>query len=597
MNENPNSISMRKLIVEKADIVNIVSQYVNLEKRGNNYIGLCPFHDDKNPSMSVSPQKKVFKCFSCGTAGDVVSFVSKIKNISISEAMKQVGETVGIKVNLSQKDILKQKNMKYYNVLREAATFYNFYLTNTVEGKQGIEYLNNRKLSINEIKRFNIGLAGDNDILYKTLTEKEYLPLDMIEVGLIRGGEKYHDVFKNRIIFPLKDLEGNVVGFSGRRFLSNSENESKYLNTNETILFKKGEILYNYSDCIQYIKINNNVYLFEGFMDVIAAIRANINNSVASMGTALTLNQVNVISKLTKNVTLCYDSDGPGIIATIKAIYLMVSAGMNVNVAMIPNGKDADEYIFNNGAEQLHKCLVNNVISSMEFLYNYEKKQINFSNYNDLEKFKINIFKHLSLFKSNILVEKILKQLSTDLNVSVENILNDFNKNKDNVNINEVVETNKDNDKVIADIRAKENKKFDYAKQKYLKSERMLILAAYNNKKSCLEIDSLLEHSFVDIIHRDILNTLVLFYQHNEFVSKEKLNEKLSIEQQQVLQSILDKESLPDNSEIKVLIKNVKEWPYINSINRLNNEPVKTPEILERIIEYKKKITIIRRSK
>jgi len=597
MNENPNSISMRKLIVEKADIVNIVSQYVNLEKRGNNYIGLCPFHDDKNPSMSVSPQKKVFKCFSCGTAGDVVSFVSKIKNISTSEAMKQVGETVGIKVNLSQKDLLKQKNMKYYNVLREAATFYNFYLTNTIEGKQGIEYLNSRKLSINEIKRFNIGLAGDNDILYKTLTEKEYLPLDMIEVGLIRGGEKYYDVFKNRIIFPLKDLEGNVVGFSGRRFLSNSENESKYLNTNDTILFKKGEILYNYSDCLQDIKINNNVYLFEGFMDVIAAIRANINNSVASMGTALTLNQVNAIRKLTKNVTLCYDSDGPGIIATIKAIYLMVNAGMNVNVAVIPNGKDADEYIFNNGAEQLHKCLVNNIISSMEFLYNYEKKQINFSNYNDLEKFKVNIFKHLTLFKSNILVEKILKQLSTDLNVSVENILNDFNKNKENVNINDVVETNKDNDKVIADIRAKENKKFDYAKQKYLKSERMLILAAYNNKKSCLEIDSLLEHSFVDVIHRDILNTLVLFYQHNEFVSKEKLNEKLSIDQQQVLQSILDKESLPDSVEVKVLIKNVKEWPYINSINRLNNEPVKTPEILERIIEYKKKITIIRRSK
>ena len=127
MNGNSNNNSMRKIIVDKADIVNIVSQYVKLEKRGNNYIGLCPFHDDKNPSMSVSPQKKVFKCFSCGTAGDVVSFVSKIKNISTSEAMKQVGETVGIKVSLSQKDILKQKNMKYYNVLKEAATFYNFF--------------------------------------------------------------------------------------------------------------------------------------------------------------------------------------------------------------------------------------------------------------------------------------------------------------------------------------------------------------------------------------------------------------------------------------------------------------------------------------
>ncbi len=597
MNGNSNNNSMRKIIVDKADIVNIVSQYVKLEKRGNNYIGLCPFHDDKNPSMSVSPQKKVFKCFSCGTAGDVVSFVSKIKNISTSEAMKQVGETVGIKVSLSQKDILKQKNMKYYNVLKEAATFYNFFLTNTVEGKEGIEYLNNRKISIEEIKRFNIGLAGDNDILYKTLTSKEYLPLDMIEVGLIRGGDKYHDVFRNRIIFPIKDLEGNVVGFSGRRFLSNSENESKYLNTNETILFKKGEILYNYSDCLQDIKINNNVYLFEGFMDVIAAIRSNVNNSVASMGTALTLNQISAINRLTKNVTLCYDSDGPGVAATIKAIYLMVNAGMNVNVAIIPNGKDADEYFFNNGGEKLHKCLVENVISSMEFLYNYEKKDINLSNYNDLEKFKNNIFKHLSLFKSNILIEKILKQLSIDLNVSVDNLVNDFNNKKDAVNVVDVIETNKSNDKKIADIRAKENKKFEVSKLKYLKSERKLILAAYNNKKSCLEIDSLLEHSFVNILNRYILNELMLYYQHNETMNKEKLFEKLTPDLKENIQNILDNESVPGVTELRVLIKNVKEWPYISAINRLNNEPVKTPEILEKIIDYKKRITTIRKSK
>ena len=165
MNSNP----IRKEIVEKADIVNIISQYVKLEKRGNNYIGLCPFHDDKNPSMSVSPQKKVFKCFSCGTAGDVVSFVSKIKNITTSEALREVGETVGIKVALSNKDILRQKNAKYYDVLKEAANFYNFYLINTHDGKKGIDYLEKRKISLEDIKRFQIGLAGDNDILYKTL--------------------------------------------------------------------------------------------------------------------------------------------------------------------------------------------------------------------------------------------------------------------------------------------------------------------------------------------------------------------------------------------------------------------------------------------
>ena len=469
MNSNP----LRKQIVDKADIVNIISQYVKLEKKGNNYIGLCPFHDDKNPSMSVSSQKKVFKCFSCGTAGDVVSFVSKIKNISISDALREVGESVGIKVALTQKDIERQKNAKYYNVLKEASDFFNFYLLNTVEGKNGIQYLQNRKISLDEIKRFQIGLAGEDDILYKTLSQKGYLPLDMIEVGVLRGGDFYHDAFKNRIIFPIKDLEGNVVGFSGRKYLPKQEDESKYINTNETIVFKKGEILYNYSESIQEIKMNNNVYLFEGFMDVIAAYKANITNSVASMGTALTVKQINAIKRITKNVTLCYDSDGPGVLATIKAIELLVSNGMNVNVAIIPEGKDADEYIFNNGSEALNKCLKNNIISGIEFLYNQEKKNLDLNNVNSIEEFKNKIFKYLNVFKSNIITEKTVKQLSIDLKVSYENLISDFNNNKSNISIQHYDEKDLEEvNKIITDQNKKSNSRFIYAQQKYLKSER-----------------------------------------------------------------------------------------------------------------------------
>ena len=590
-----NSNSMRKEIVEKADIVNIVSQYVKLEKRGNNYIGLCPFHDDKNPSMSVSPQKKVFKCFSCGTAGDVVTFVSKIKNITISEALKEVGDTVGIKVAMTQKDILKQKNIKYYNVLREASIFYNFFLNNTVDGQKGIEYLNKRKISEKEIKRFNIGLSGDNDILYKTFTEKQILPLDMIEVGLIRGGDYYHDVFKNRIMFPIKDLEGNVVGFSGRRFLPLNENESKYINTSETILFKKGEILYNYSDCINDIKINNNVYLFEGFMDVIASVRANINNSVASMGTALTLNQINAIKKVTKNITLCFDSDGPGVQATIKAIYLLVNAGLNVNVAIIPDGKDADEYIFNNGSEKLHHCLVNNLISAMEFLYNYEKKIVDFNNLNSIENFKSNIFKHLSLFKSKIIFEKIIKNLSNDLNISSEILLSDYNKNTDLNKINEL--TKKENDKIIKDANKKGNKRFEYSLKKYSISERKLLLASYNSKKNCFEIENLLENHYFDEINRNLLFKILTFYKTNDIMNHNELQNNLTDSEKDRLKSIIEEENMPNQKEIKVLINNIKMWPYDKVINILNNKEEKTSDDLARIAEYKRQTTIINKNK
>lgn len=590
-----NSNSMRKEIVEKADIVNIVSQYVKLEKRGNNYIGLCPFHDDKNPSMSVSPQKKVFKCFSCGTAGDVVTFISKIKNITISEALKEVGDTVGIKVAMTQKDILKQKNIKYYNVLKEASIFYNFFLNNTVDGQKGIEYLNKRKISEKEIKRFNIGLSGDNDILYKTFTEKQFLPLDMIEVGLIRGGDYYHDVFKNRIMFPIKDLEGNVVGFSGRRFLPLNENESKYINTSETILFKKGEILYNYSDCINDIKINNNVYLFEGFMDVIASVRANINNSVASMGTALTLNQINAIKKVTKNITLCFDSDGPGVQATIKAIYLLVNAGLNVNVAIIPDEKDADEYIFNNGSEKLHHCLVNNLISAMEFLYNYEKKTVDFNNLNSIENFKSNIFKHLSLFKSKIIFEKIIKNLSNDLNISSEILLSDYNKNTDLNKINEL--TKKENDKIIKEANKKGNKRFEYSLKKYSISERKLLLASYNSKKNCFEIENLLENHYFDEINRNLLFKILTFYKTNDIMNHNELQNNLTDSEKDRLKSIIEEENMPNQKEIKVLINNIKMWPYDKVINILNNKEEKTSDDLARIAEYKRQTTIINKNK
>lgn len=592
MNGNP----VRKEIVDKADIVNIVSQYVKLEKRGNNYIGLCPFHDDKNPSMSVSPQKKVFKCFSCGIAGDVVTFVSKFKNITISEALKEVGETVGIKVALSQKDINRLKNAKYYDVLKESAAFYNFYLNNTVEGKKGIEYLNNRKLFDKEIKQFQIGLAGDNDILYKTLTSKNYLPLDMIEVGVIRGGDFYHDTFKNRIMFPIKDLDGNIVGFSGRRFLPESVNESKYLNTSETILFKKGEILYNFSDCIQDIKLNNNVYLFEGFMDVIAAYRAGVYNSVASMGTALTINQINAIKRITKNITLCYDSDGPGTQATVKAITMLVNSGFNVDVVVIPDGKDPDEYIYNYGESKLHDTLVTGVVSAIDFLYDYEKKNIDFSNFNQLETFKGNIFNHLTLFKSNVISEKIINRLAADLDVNPDSLLNDFTNNKRQIILN-----NEFSDKVISETiietKEKSDKKFEYLRSKIIASERKLLVASFYNRKSCFEIESKLENYFCYEVNRNILYKLLSYYKGHEAMNESVFFESLTNDEKEVMSNIKEKETVPDMTEIDLLIKNIKKWPYDKMIHKLSSKEKKTFEDLQRLSEYKRITTIIKKNK
>lgn len=582
--------TLRSQIATQADIVNIIGQYVKLEKKGNNYIGLCPFHDDKNPSMSVSPQKHVFKCFSCGTGGDVITFVSKIKNISISDTMREVGETVGIKVNLSKKDLEFQKNQKYYVALKEALQFFKFYLHNTNDGKYGLEYLHNRKLSDDIIEKFNIGLTGDDDILFKTLENKNILPLEMIETGLVRGGSQYHDVFKNRIMFPIEDLDGNVVGFSGRKYKKDDPSDSKYINTNETVLFKKGDILYNYHRAIKDIKEKNTIYLYEGFMDVIASVRAGVLNAVASMGTSLTINQTKAIKRLTNNIIVCYDSDGPGTIATIKAIQLLLQNDCNVSVVRIPSGKDPDEYIALNGGESLHTVLTSNVISAIDFLMEYEKKSYSFTNVNDMEVYKSKIFDYLKLFKSKIIIEKTLDKLAIELNVSKENLYNDFNNQKYKV-LNPVKTVQNE----INDFNEVENKRFEVVKNKYLKSERMLIRAAFSNQKQCLEIESTLNNYFYNVTNRNILYKLMNYYKSNDIMDKEVffLND-LNEEERFILDDIINKEEIPNNDEIIQLIDNIKTWPYAKSINNMSNKVSKSEEDLKNISDYKKKIIIIK---
>ena len=392
MNSSIYQNDLRRQIVEKADIVSIISEYVKLEKKGANYIGLCPFHNDTNPSMSVSPSKKVFKCFSCNTGGDVITFVSKIKNISIRDAMRIVGDSCGIKVEVTKKEIEHQKNAKYYEIMMEASKFYHFYLLNSLDAKDANAYLFDRGLEKDIINTFNIGVSASDNDLFKILTNKKYIPLDLIEVGLIRSNkDSYVDVFKNRIMFPLEDLDGNVVGFSGRRY-KKDDNDSKYLNTFDTVIFKKGQILYNYHRAFNDIKANNCVYLFEGFMDVIAAYRADVKNSVASMGTALTFDQIKALKRITNNVIVCYDSDEPGTNATLKAIKELNSMDVNVSVVRIPSGKDPDEYIKANGKDALKNILLNKKVNAIDFVYFYYANKCNFNDLSSKELLKNNIF-------------------------------------------------------------------------------------------------------------------------------------------------------------------------------------------------------------
>ncbi len=594
-NNHDSQYSLRKEISEKADIVKIISQYVTLEKKGANYIGLCPFHDDKNPSMSVSPSKHIFKCFSCNAGGDSITFLSKIKNISQLQAMREIAETLGINVPITKKEVEQQKNKKYYQIMADATQFFHFFLKNTEDGKDAISYLQKRKLSNEIIDHFNIGLSPKNNELYDILSNQHHhLPLDMLEVAIIKSGNDYYDTFKNRIMFPLKDLDGNYVGFSGRIY--QQSDEAKYINTPDTIIFKKGNILYNYSDSVQAIRNKDCVYLFEGFMDVIASYRAGVTNAVASMGTALTNEQIIAIHRLTNNVIVCYDNDGPGIEATKRAINMLLSHKMNVKTVRIPDGKDPDEYIFKNGEEALNKVLTTQTISAMEYLYQLEKVHLVLTDVNEIESFKNKIFSYLPMFQSNLVVETYIKKMANDIQISYDALISDY-KNVVSTKIDYPQEYNNknnnsyDNNLNNQPVVIKQPK----SKKKYLKSERKLIVASYNEQEKCLYIENQLENNFVDKINREILFKIRMYYQkHNQMIDQE-FQQALSEDEWRVLREILEDEEIPNGSEIEILINNVKEWPYVKAANQEALSENKTIEGINRLSSYKKAITRIKK--
>ncbi len=413
-------------IVDKTDIVGLVSEFVTLSKRGKNYFGLCPFHDDSNPSFSVSPEKKIAKCITCGEGGNPINFLRKIRNISFEEACSQLAERVGIKIESTNHVKKVDVNQKYYEINETAQKFYQHFLYNSQSGKEALAYLNKRGLSLETLKMFGVGLAPkEYDTLYKMLKDKGYSDIDIEDVGLAKNSANgYYDMFNNRIMFPIIDDNNHVLGFSGRIYYA-SDTEPKYVNTAETVVYKKGETLYNLNNAIAGIRKTGTVILCEGQMDVIACTNAGIKNVICSLGTALTKEQVKLIGKYAKNVIIAYDGDNAGIKATRKAFDLL--EGFKATSVTLPNGQDPDEYIKQNGADGFKNYVVNHQKDMVEFVYDNAFRNRDLSINYDYEAVKTDVFTFLRTLKSTTLVEKYLNRLSNDLKISYEAIFNDYN--------------------------------------------------------------------------------------------------------------------------------------------------------------------------
>ena len=436
-------------IRQHANIVDVISSYIPLTHKGKNYFGVCPFHEDHSPSMSVSEEKQIYKCFSCGAAGNVFTFVQNYENISFFEAVNVIATKYGITLSSSNYQTKSDKNQKYYEMMDIALKFFQNNLK-TDYGKQAMDYLIKRGLNKDIINEFEIGLSlNTKDMLYKLLKSKNYNDEEMQKVALVNIGDSPYDNFTNRIMFPLHDTKGKVVGFSGRMYLD--MDGPKYLNTRETILFKKGQILFNYHRARPYIRNEKKVLLVEGYMDAIRLYTSGIKNVLAIMGTSLTKEQITLIKKLNSQVILCLDNDEAGQKAIYELGQTLKNNDIDVFVIKLSGEKDPDEYILKNGVEAFLKNL-NNPLKYFDFALNYLKNNKNLNETVDLANYVNDVINDLAQENDQILIDLTLKKLASDYDLDYDILINKYQNliKKDNVqfkveNITKITKTKHNN--------------------------------------------------------------------------------------------------------------------------------------------------------
>ena len=399
-------------IRSKCDIVDVIGERIPLVARGKNFFGVCPFHDDSNPSMCVSREKQIYTCFSCHATGNVFTFLMNYEHMDFRETLRYLGEKVG--VNVSSIHIAK-KNTKF-DSFYEAYSFSLKYFQNNLQskiGKDARSYLANRKIDEDVIKEFEIGLSLDsNDDLVKLLTSKNYDLASLNRIGLASDNR---DVYIDRIMFPLYDLTGKVVGFSGRIYRDNGQN--KYLNTKETPIFKKGQLLYHYHVAREECRIKKSVIVMEGFMDVIRASTIGIRNTVALMGTALTNEQLQLLKRLSNNIILCLDGDDPGVHATLSIGDMLLQEGIEPRVVVLPNPDDPDSFILNQGKDKFIN-LLDSVVTFNDFKLRKLREKVDFRSDEETANYINQVLMETTKVQDPIRVEIILKKLAKEFDLS-----------------------------------------------------------------------------------------------------------------------------------------------------------------------------------
>lgn len=532
-------------IRQSVDIVEVISEHVQLKKQGRNYFGLCPFHGENTPSFSVSSDKQIFHCFGCGAGGNAFTFLMDLEGISFQEAAMKLADKAHIDLQLNpsargrEKRIPKELQEMYdaHELLRK---FYHHLLINTKDGQHALEYLLQRGFTRESIDKFQIGYSLNSwDFVYKYLLKKGFSQEAMEKAGLIIKREKdgtYFDRFRNRVMFPIDDRNGKTIAFSGRAL---GADEPKYLNSPETAIFNKSKILYNFHLAKPNIRKTQSAVLFEGFADCIAADRSGVENGVATMGTSLTDEHVSLLRQHVQNITICYDSDNAGIEAAFRAGKLLTQAECSIKVALMPDGLDPDEFIKKYGTEKFQKEVIAASLTWMSFKFLYYRRGKNLQIEGERLAYIEEILQEISLLPKAVERDHYLRQLAAEFSLSLE-ALKDQQK--------QIFFASKKQGKIKVSPSLK-LKPVTELKPAYHTAERRLIKHMLRNRDVAFKVQDLLKGNTFNIDeHQAIITYLFGFYEeHLNPDSSEFLN---YIQDAKLRRIVADIEMMSINEEL-----------------------------------------------
>ncbi len=552
-------------IKQNTDILDVVSEYVKLEKRGRNYIGLCPFHDEKTPSFTVSEDKQICHCFGCKKGGNIFQFIQEIENVTFTEAVKKLGDRINIQVDIQTNDTSHQiasNDLQMIQMHETLLDYYHYILMKTVEGEDALKYLYSRGFTDQVIIDRKIGLSPDSSHFATDFFEKKGYDLHLgYEAGILSRNENdftYFDRFRDRIMFPLANAQGRIVGYSGRTY---KNQEPKYLNSPESPIFQKRKLLYNLDRARKHIRSYDETIILEGFMDVIKADEAGLHHVVASMGTQISEDHMQFLRKLCNNVTLLFDGDFAGVQAALKTGQMLLDQKINCYVVQLPQSMDPDEYIEKYGKDKFLDFVNTEKKAFVLFKLLQNKAQIE---NNDLayEKFYKMFVNDASKITSNIIRKKVLQDASSLFKVSPDSLNNEVDK----------ISPETQTQRMTHHAPQKQTVRLN----KYAVAERAILKHFINDKDVFLSFHKNIEETdFTNEYFKRIFNILRDFYsKHEQFEISECIT---YIHQHEIKEALIYLVDYPLNrepyeNEIDDYIRVMTEHRYSDSIDTLHEK-------------------------